>query len=95
MSLGDDAVGQADALGLARVDGTAGEDQIEGARQADQPRQPHRAAVHERHAPAPAEHPEHGVLLEHAQVAPQRELESAGDRVAGHRRDRRLGQQHA
>ena len=57
--------------------------------------QPHRAAVHQRHAPAAAEHAEHGVLGRDAQVAPQRQLEPAGDGVAFDRRDRRLRQQHA
>ena len=61
---------------------------------ADQPRQPHGAAVDQRHAPAAAEHAEHRVLLGDPQVAPQRELETAGDRVAGDRGDHRLREPH-
>ena len=56
----------------------------------DQPRQPHRPAVDQRHAPAPAEHPEHRALLGDPQVAPQRQLEPAGDGVTRDRRDHRL-----
>ena len=74
--------------------GAAGEDQIERARQADQARQADRAAVDQRHAEAAAEHAEHRVLLGDAQVAPQRELEPAGDRVARDRGDHRLAEQH-
>ena len=40
---------------LVGADRPAGEDQVERAAGADQPRQPHGAAVDERHAPAPAE----------------------------------------
>ena len=66
--------------------GAAGEDQVERAALADQARQAHRAAVDQRHAPAAAEDAEHRVFVGHAQVAPQRQLEPAGDGVA---RDRR------
>ena len=59
---------------------------------ADQPRQPHGAAVDQRNPPAPAEHAEHGVLLGHAQVAPQRQLEPARHRMTRDRRDHRLAQ---
>ena len=55
------------------------------------PRQAHGAAVDERHAPPSAEHAEHRVVGRHAEVAPQRELEAARDRVALDRRDHRLG----
>ena len=61
----------------------------------DQPRQAHGAAVDQRHAPAAAEHAEHGVLLGDAQIAPQRELEPARNGVARDRGDHRLGQAHA
>ena len=57
---------------------------------ADQPRQPDRAAVDQRHAPAPAEDAEDGVLLGDPQVAPERELETARDGVALDRGDHRL-----
>ena len=52
--------------------------------------QPDRAAVDERHAPAPAEHAEHRVARRDAQVAPQRELEPARHRVALDRGDHGL-----
>ena len=57
---------------------------------ADEARQPHRAAVDQRHAPAPAEDAEHRVLLDDAQIAPQRELQPAGDRIARDGGDHRL-----
>ena len=73
---------------------TAREDQVHGAAVPDQPRQPHGAAVDQGDAPAPAEHPEHRVLFGDPQVAPQRQLETAGHRVTTHRGDDRLGQRH-
>ena len=62
---------------------------------ADEAGQPDGAAVDQRDAPAPAEHAEHRVAGGDAQVAPERELEPAGDRVALDRRDHRLVEQHA
>jgi hypothetical protein len=62
---------------------------------ADQPGQPDRAPVDQRHAPAPAEHAEHRVLGGHAQVAPQGQLQPAGDRMALDCGNDRLGQGHA
>ena len=62
---------------------------------ANEPGKAHRAAVDQRHAPAPAEHAEHRIRRGDAQIAPERELESAGDRVALDRGDHRLRQQHA
>ncbi len=61
----------------------------------DQPGQPDSAAVDQRHTPPPAEHPEHRALFGHPQVAPQRELQAAGDRVATDRGDHRFGQHHS
>ena len=55
-----------------------------------QARQPDRAAVDQRHAPAPAVDAEHGVARGDAQVAPERELEPARDGVALDRGDHRL-----
>src|SRR5262249_28074658 len=74
---GNDTVGEANTLGLARVHGTPGEDQVERAAHPDQPWQPHVAAVYQRDTPAAAEHAEDGILLDDAEVAPQRELEAA------------------
>ena len=48
----------------------------------------------ERHAPAPAVDAEDRVLRRHAQVAPERELEAAGDGVALDGGDHGLGEQH-
>ena len=90
----DHAIGETDSLGLAGVYGTAREDQVECAAHADQAGQSDVAAVDQRHAPAPAEDAEDRVLLDDAQVAPERELEAAGHRVAGDGGDHRLGQQH-
>ena len=60
----------------------------------DQPRQPHRSAVDQRHAPATAEHPEDRVVRRDPEVAPGRELEPARHRVPLDRRDHRLRQPH-
>jgi hypothetical protein len=46
------------------------------------------------HAPALAENAEHRVLLGRPQVAPERELKPASDRVPRDRGDHRLGQPH-
>ena len=90
----DHPVDQAHPLGLPRVDRAAGEDQVHRPAGADQPRQPDGAAVDQRHAPAPAEDAEHRVAAGHPQVAPERELEAAGDGVPLDRGDHRLRQPH-
>src|SRR5207237_6461812 len=56
----------------------------------DDARQTHGAAVDERDAPASAVDPEVRRLLHHAHIAPERELEAAGDRGPRHRSDHRL-----
>ena len=58
----------------------------------DQARQAHGAAVDQGNAPAPAVDAEHRVLLGHPQIAPDRQLQAAGDRVTGDGRDHRLRQ---
>jgi hypothetical protein len=58
-------------------------------------RQAHRAAIDQRHAPASAKHAELGALGRHAHIAPQSQLETAGDGVAFDSGDHRLGQQMA
>ena len=83
-------VGEPHAQRFVAADAAAGEDEIERVRVADQAGQADRAAVDERHAPAPAEHAEHRVARGDPQVAPDRELEPAGDRVALDRGDHRL-----
>ena len=77
------------------VDAARGEQEVERVRVAEHAREPDRAAVDQRHAPAPAEHAENGVACGHAQVAPDRELEPARDRVALDRRDHGFAEQHA
>ena len=79
---------------LGGTDRPAGQDQVQGTSGADQPRQPHRATVDERHAPPSAEDPEHRVLGGHPQVAPDRQLEPAGHGVPLDRRDHRLAEPH-
>jgi hypothetical protein len=80
---------------LVGPDGTTGEDQVERRALADDPGQAHGAAVDQRHTPAAAEHTEHRGLGRHPQVAPQRELQPARDRVTLDRGDDRLRQLHA
>src|SRR5256885_737804 len=71
---GHDAVGQADGGRFTRVDRPAGQDDIERTAEADQRRQAHRAAVDERNAPTAVEDTHDRVLLDDAEVAPEREL---------------------
>ena len=72
------------------LDDAAGEDQVERAPEPDDPRQPLRAAVDQRHAPAALGEAERRALGGDAQVAPQRELQSARQAPARDRGDRRL-----
>ena len=88
----DDAVDEADGEGLGRRHGAAGEDEVHGAAVADDPGQAHRAEVAQRDPEAAAEDAEDGVLGGDAQVAPQRQLDPAGDGVALDRRDDGLGE---
>ena len=87
---GDDLVDEADRERLGGVDLAAGEDQVERAAEPDDARQPLRAAVDQRHAPAALQAPEARVLARDPQVAPERQLEPAGHAPAADRRDRRL-----
>src|SRR5579875_45268 len=91
---GHEPVDEADPLRLLGADRATGEDHVKRAATADQPRQPHRAPVDQRNAEAPAEDAEHGPALGDPQIAPQRKLQSARDRVAGDRRDHGLGEPH-
>ena len=95
LAMGHDPVREADALGLARVHRPARQDQIERSAQTDDRRQPHRSAVDERDAPPAVEDAHDRVLLDHAQVAPEGQLEAAGDGVARHGGDHRLAEPHA
>ncbi len=84
-------VREAHAQRLVAGDAATGQDQVERVAQADEPREPHGAAVDQRDAPTAAEHAEDGVASGDAQIAPQRELEPARDGVPLDRRDHRLG----
>ena len=77
---------------LVGADRPAGEHEVERPALPDQPRQPHGATVDQRHAPAPAEHAEHRVVGHHPEIAPERELEPARDRVTLDRGDHRLAE---
>ena len=81
--------------GLLGLDRAAGEDQLQGAAHADRARQPLRAAVDQRHAPAALEETEGRLGRGDAQVAPERQLDSAGEAPAVDRGDRRLGRGEA
>ena len=83
------------AEGFAGGDRSPGEDQVQGAPQAHDARQPDGAAVDQRDAPSAAEDAECRFGIGHAQVAPERQFEAAGDRVAVDRGDHRLAQHAA
>ena len=89
-----DSVDEAELQGFGRAHRPPGDDHVQRPAQPDEPRQPDRTAVDERHAPAPAEHAEHRVLLGRPQVAPERELKPASDRAPRDRGDHRLGRPH-
>ena len=86
---------QPEALGLLDVDHPAGDHEVERAPAADDARQPLGAAVDQRHAEAPLGEAEPGARRGDPQVAPQRELEAAGQAPAGDGGDRRLGRGEA
>ncbi len=92
---GDDAVGEPDLERLGGADGAAREDEIERAAEADEAREADGAAVDQRHAPAAAEDAQRRVLLDDAEIAPERELEPAGHRVPADGGDHRLAEEHA
>src|SRR5581483_245100 len=86
----DDLGHEADPKRLLCLDDPAGEDQVETAAEADDPRQSLRAAVDQRHAPASLGEPEARPARGDPQVAPQRQLEPARQAPAFDRGDRRL-----
>ena len=90
LPFGHNTIGQADRQRFVGVDRATGEDHVHRPALPDQPRQPDRATVDQRYPPPTAEHPEHGVLLGDSQIAPQCELQTAGDRVAADRGNHRL-----
>ena len=71
-----DAVGEAHPVRLGGGHRAAGQDHVHRAAGADEPGEPNRAAVDERHAPAAAEDPEDRVLLGDPQIAPERQLQT-------------------
>src|SRR5258708_32572068 len=87
---GHDPVRESHPQRLDGADRAPGEDEVECAGEPDQPWQPDGAAVDEWNAPPAAEDAEHRVLLADAQIAPERQLDPARDRVAGDARDHRL-----
>ena len=88
----DDAVDEAHPLRLDPVDATPRQDQVAGPAVPDQARQADRPEVDERHAEAPAVHAEHGIRGSDPQVAPQGELEPAGNCGTLDRGDDGLGE---
>src|SRR3990170_4675916 len=94
LALGHHAVGQPPLERLGRADGPAGEDHVERAAHADEPRQADRAAVDEGGTPAPAEDAELRAFVHHAEVAPEGQLQAPGDGVAVNGRDDGLAQKH-
>jgi len=92
---GHHAVDQAHGQRLVGAHRAAGQDQIQRPPHADDARQPHRAAVDQRHTPAAAEHAQRGVGIGHPQVGQQGQLQPAGHGVALDGGDQRLGQRHA
>ena len=78
LAVGHDLLAQADAVALLGRHLAARHDDLQRLAHADQARQAHRAAVDQRHAPAPAVDAEVGALRHHAHVAPHGELHAAG-----------------
>jgi hypothetical protein len=81
---------QADGEAFLRRHLAPGQDDLQRPALADDARQAHRAAVDQRHAPAPAIDAEIGRLFHHPEIAPQRKLHAACDRRPGDRGDHRL-----
>src|SRR5947207_8295944 len=65
LSIGHQALTQTDALAFVRRHLAPGEDDVERRAPPDHARQPHRPAVNQRHAPAPAINAHVGALLHH------------------------------
>ena len=86
----DDLVQETHSERFLGGDHATGQDHVEGPAEADDSRQPLRAAVDQGHAEAPLREAEGRTARGHAQVAPQGELEPAGQAPARDRRDRRL-----
>ena len=87
----DDLVHKADLLRLAGVEHAPAEDHVERAAHPHDAGQPLGAAVDQRDAEAALGEAQARGLGRHPQVAPQRQLEAAGQAPAGDRGDRGLG----
>ena len=87
----DHLVDEADPVGLLGLDRAAGEDQLQRPAHADHAGQALGAAVDQRHAPAALEEAEGRLRGGDPQVAPERQLDPAGQAPAVDRGDRRLG----
>ena len=85
-----DLVDQSDPLCLARIDDTAGDDQLDCAAVAEDAGEALRAAVGQPDVPPPAGHTECRVLVGDREVGPARPLEAAGVGDAVDGRDGRL-----
>src|SRR2546422_1461944 len=77
------------------LDSAAGQDEVHRVAVPDQPGQTDRAQVEQGDSKAAAEYPENRVDCCDAEVAPERELEASGDRVAFDGRQHRLAQKQA
>jgi hypothetical protein len=86
----DHLVDEADPVRLLGVDGPAGEDHLQGAAHAHDPRQALGSTVDQRHAPAPLEEAEGRASGGDPHVAPERQLDPSGQTPTLDRRDRRL-----
>ena len=90
-----DAIDEADPLCLRAVDAASGQEQVHRSAVSYQTRKVNGAAVDKGHTETPAEHPEYGVGCGDPQIAPQGELESAGDGRSFDGGDHRLGEWQA
>ena len=88
-------VGEAHHACLLAAHAAAGEDHVERVAVADQARQADRAAVDQRHTPAPAVDAEHGILGGDPQIAHHGQLEPACDGVSLDGGDHRLAEHHS
>jgi hypothetical protein len=86
----DDLFAHADTQRFIRRDLAPRQNDFHRPALADQPRQPHGAAIDQRNAPAPAIDAEIGALGHHADIAPQRKLHAAGHGRTLYRGDHRL-----
>src|SRR4029079_16861794 len=92
LAFADDAIGEPERERLFGADGAAGEDEVHRPAFGDEARQPRGGGGGERNAEAAAEDAKGRRRRGDAQVAPDGELEPAGDGVALDGSDYRLGQ---